>query len=453
MRDAFRRFVSFGAPVAVGAAVLFAVVQSRAPAERAEITERARAVRVLTVEPTAFVPSVTGYGTVSPPREWDAVAQVAGRVDYVHPELRPGELLPSGVEVIRISPVDYELAVREAVANLESAKTQLSELEVQTDNSEKSLEIERRSLELIRDDVERKRNLVARSAVSKATLDEAERSFLSQEAKVLELENSLRLNTVQIAAQKTQIDVNEARLATARLDLERTRIALPFEARVSELDVEETQFVAVGATLAAAYDIRTAEVAAQIPLRQFATFVRLATPEGLKVETALTPTNGSIIRQFGWHSIVRSTGGEPRATWEAEIVRMSETIDATTRTLGAVVSVPDPYRDLRPGVRPPLVKGMFVEVELEGPTLSGQIVVPRSAVTEGRVLVADDENRLRRRDVEVRAIQGDEALITGGLSAGERIVLSDLSPAIEGMLLEPVEMSGDDAAIDQSAEQ
>ncbi|MEO0717934.1 MAG: efflux transporter periplasmic adaptor subunit, partial [Pseudomonadota bacterium] len=89
----------------------------------------------------------------------------------------------------------------------------------------------------------------------------------------------------------------------------------------------------------------------------------------------------------------------------------------------------------------------------EGPTLSGQIVVPRSAVNEGRVLVADDENRLRRRDVEVRAIQGDEALITGGLSAGERIVLSDLSPAIEGMLLEPVEMSGDDAAIDQSAEQ
>lgn len=434
------RLLSFGAPVAIGAAILLIIVQNRAPAERAEVAERVRAVRVLTVEPTAFSPYVVGYGAVTPPREWDAVAQVAGRVEYVHPNLRSGELLPEGVEVIRISPAQYDLAVREALANLASAQAQLAELQVQTANFEKSLELERRSLDLIRADVARKRNLVARAAASQATLDEAERSFLSQEAKILELENSIRLNAVQISAQETQIDVYDARLATARLDLERTRIALPFAARVSVMDVEATQFVAVGATLASAYDIGAAEITAQIPLPQFAAFTRLATPEGVQLESALTAENTSIFQQFGWRAIVRSTGAVSQATWEAQIIRMSETVDAATRTLGAVVSVADPYRDLQPGVRPPLVKGMFVEVELQGPTLPDQIVVPRAAVTDNRVLIADEENRLRPRTVQVRAMQGDVALISSGLAAGDRVVLTDVSPAINGMLLETVDV-------------
>ena len=88
-------------------------------------------------------------------------------------------------------------------------------------------------------------------------------------------------------------------------------------------------------------------------------------------------------------------------------------------------------------MRPPLVKGMFVEVEISGRPTTDRIVIPRSAVHEGRVYTVDKDNRLRIRPVEVLAEQGGEAVIESGLEMGERVVLSDLSPAIDGMLLKP----------------
>ena len=62
-------------------------------------------------------------------------------------------------------------------------------------------------------------------------------------------------------------------------------------------------------------------------------------------------------------------------------------------------------------------------------------MLPRSAVRGGVVLVADQENRLRRRKVELLFSQGSTSVIASGLSAGERVVVSDLVPAVEGMLL------------------
>jgi hypothetical protein len=50
--------------------------------------------------------------------------------------------------------------------------------------------------------------------------------------------------------------------------------------------------------------------------------------------------------------------------------------------------------------------------------------------------VADDDNRLQRRPVEVLFSQGSVSVIAEGLEAGERVVVSDLLPAVEGMLLQ-----------------
>jgi hypothetical protein len=80
---------------------------------------------------------------------------------------------------------------------------------------------------------------------------------------------------------------------------------------------------------------------------------------------------------------------------------------------------------------------MFVEVELRGRPYPDRIVVPRASIRAGRVYVAGVENRLVIRPVAVEFVQGEEAILASGLDAGERLVVSDLIPAIEGMLLAP----------------
>jgi multidrug efflux pump subunit AcrA (membrane-fusion protein) len=116
---------------------------------------------------------------------------------------------------------------------------------------------------------------------------------------------------------------------------------------------------------------------------------------------------------------------------------MSEIVDPSTRTVGVIVEVDRPYDRVVPGQVPPLVKSMFVEVELHGRATAPLAVIPRAALRAGRVYVVDEAQRLEARPVEVAFLQGDVAVIASGLAAGEHVVVSDLVPAIEGMRLVP----------------
>jgi multidrug efflux pump subunit AcrA (membrane-fusion protein) len=104
--------------------------------------------------------------------------------------------------------------------------------------------------------------------------------------------------------------------------------------------------------------------------------------------------------------------------------------------MGVVVAVDNPFDKVIPGYKPPLSKGMFVKVIMKTHRSAQRIVVPRSAVRGGSVFVVDEENRLRRRNVKVLFSQLDISVIEEGLEPGERIVVSDLIPAVDGMLLQ-----------------
>ncbi|MEE9281799.1 MAG: efflux transporter periplasmic adaptor subunit, partial [Myxococcota bacterium] len=84
--------------------------------------------------------------------------------------------------------------------------------------------------------------------------------------------------------------------------------------------------------------------------------------------------------------------------------------------------------------RPPLSIGLFVEAEILGARLERAVVLPRSALRSGnQVLVVDSDSRLRYRPVEVVRRAGDEAVIGAGLEAGDRVCLSPLEAAFDGM--------------------
>ena len=117
---------------------------------------------------------------------------------------------------------------------------------------------------------------------------------------------------------------------------------------------------------------------------------------------------------------------------------MRESIDVKTRTLSLVVAVDKPYEKAIPGKRPPLVSGMFTEVELRGTLREGRAVVPRNTLRDGHVFLVSEQNRLVRHPVRVEFSQGDFFCVEDGLEGGERLVVSDPTPAIEGMLVDPV---------------
>ncbi|MEO0810370.1 MAG: hemolysin D [Pseudomonadota bacterium] len=432
-----KSLLAFAIPVGIALAVLVFIISGREPPRQLELVERKTAVRVLTVKPEALSPRLSGYGQVEPSREWNAVAQVAGPIDYLNPDVRPGAILQAGQEIIRISPVEFEIAKRQAEADLEASNAKLQELKAQMENSKASLEIDERSLKLLQVDLDRKTALLKRGSTSQSVVDEAERALLSQQTRVQELKNSIRLSESQIAAQESQIAATETRVETAKLNIDRTRIVLPYNVRIETVAVEPTQYVGVGTAMVTTYGIDSAEVTASISTDAFAGFLELVFPDGKVITGGGDARAREVFRQLGWSATVKFAFNGRTIKWPAKVLRTAETIDPQTRTVGVIVAVDKPYANVAPGRRPPLVKGMFVEVDISGPSLPDQLLIPRSAVrAESRVWIANRDNRLEIRPVKLAATQGNRVVVKDGLKAGERVVLSDIAPAVEGMLLD-----------------
>lgn len=432
------RKLLFFLPVIIAALAVYWAVGQRQPPVTVDPTEQARNVRTITVEPVALVPRVSGFGTVEPANRWDAIVQVAGEIVYVHPDLKRGKILPEGTEIIRISASDYELAIAQANANISQVDAQLAELDLNEQNVRATLEIERQSLEIRERELERRQQLAESGTISATALDQDTRDTLAARKRVQELENTLALIPAQRRALEEQKKLNELERRQAELNLERTRISLPFDARIAEVNAEVTQFAQAGTRLVTADGIATSEVEAQIPIAQFGALARAAMP-GNEPGTAVSVSDiQRIIDSVDFDVRILLNADAITVEWPAEFSRISDTIDLKTRSVGVIVTATDTWKSAVPGERPPLSKGLFVEVELRAEALPDRIVVPRTAVHGGRVYLADQADRLKIVPVEAGLSQRGFVVIQEGLQPGDRVVVSDLRPAIDGMLLRPV---------------
>ncbi len=415
-------------PIAIGIAIFSNLTGNKQPPQQVETPTPPQAVRTLTVPQLDLRPVAEGYGSVQPAKVWSAIAQVSGRVIEMHPRLRDGEIIAAGELLYRIDPVDYELA-------REQLKAELAELEVNQLNTIELLNIEQRNLQLAQRELERLQSLAKQGNISRSSADSAERTMLNSRTAVQNLSNTLAL----IPSQRRVI---EAKLAQAQRDLEHTKIHAPFNLRIASLDMETEQYISSGQKLFEGDGVDRSEVVAQVALSSMRRLFigHRDTPPGQKELTE------GLVNYAALQPTIEMDLGGITARWEAEFVRFSDSIDSETRTIGVVVALDKPYEQVIPGQRPPLSKGMFVKVALQGRIQPQQIVIPRSAVRGGKVYLLNSNNQLQIRPVEIRYSQGNLSVIKSGINAGDTLVLSDLIPAVEGM---PVRPKHDDSAAQQ----
>jgi RND family efflux transporter MFP subunit len=337
-------------------------------------------VRVVVVAVESIRLDVSTHGTVAPRTETDLIPEVSGPVVVVSPNLVSGGFFLQGDVLLEIDPRDYAAAVVRAGA-----------VETRT----------RSELVRARKDLARRRSLHERGAASDSQVDDA-------------------VNAEHIA----DASLREARsaLEQAERDLERTRVAAPFDGRVRDQHVGVGQFVNRGSAVARLYATDYVEVRLPIADRQLA-FVDL--PLARSFENAPRGPRVTLHANFA--------GGEYQ--WEGVIDRTEGEIDPRTRTITAVARVESPYEVS--GGRPPLAVGLFVRAEIEGREVSEAILLPRSAVSaRNRVWVVDASGTLRERSVDVIRAVEDQVVVRGGLVAGEKVVVSTLEAAVDGMQVE-----------------
>ena len=423
-------------PLAVVAAgVLVAVVLVKAAPEAAtqEPSVPPPLVRVIEVAPRDVALDVTSQGNVEPRTEATLVAQVSGQIVEVAPSFAAGGAFGRGDVLVRIDPADYRLALAQAEARVAQAATALA-----------------------REQAEAR---VAREEWQALQRDGGEGDPPSEP-------DPLVLHEPQLAEARASVASAEAQLEQARLNLERTAVTAPFAGRVRETMADVGQSVTAGAALGRIFATDYAEVELPIPVAELAY---------LDVDLTGAMADGPPV------SLSASLGGA-RHTWPARIVRTAGAIEPSTRMLGLVARVDRPLDPGRrserrdpgdeAGTAAALPMGLFVDATIAGRRAEGVYVLPRAAMREGGrqpepgktaslegtagwVLVAeaadrpsdapgasgeaggdgsgDETTRLRFRRVEVLRLDGDRAIVSGGLAPGERVAISPLDTPVDGM--------------------
>jgi len=359
-----------------GAVTLMATAPKLEPSS---IEPVATTVRVVVVNPRPIQLSVYSQGTVVPNTESELIPEVSGRVIWMSPSLVAGGYFEEDDVLLRLDSGDYKSAVTRSRASLTRAEAEF---------------------EHARFEYRRLKRLENRQLASRS-----------------QMENSLRaLRVAEAAVQDAQ-----AGLEQSNRNLARTAIKAPFNGLVRSEAVDIGQFVSRGSQIATVYASDQAEVRLPIADRQLA-FLNL--PVGHRGELPLNKQP---------HVTLSAEYAGRKLTWEGRIVRTEAQIDTATRMVHVIARVFNADQEV------PLSVGLFVKADIEGLLAQNIIVLPRNALRNGnRVLVVDDENRLRFRTIEPLRLYRGEVLIRSGLEPGERVCISPLQTAVEGMLVNPI---------------
>ena len=334
--------------------------------------------------------TVSSQGTVQPRTTSQLVPEISGPIIEVSSSFAVGGFFEAGDMLLKIDPYDYQQAVITGQSQLAQAKLRLAQEEAEA-------EVARREWAE-----------VGRGAPSALTLREP-----------------------QVADAQAAVAAAQSALDRAIRDLERAEILAPYAGRLQSKEVDVGQFVNKGNPVGRIYAVDSAEI-------------RLPLPDDELAYVDVPMSYRGTQQQSGPSVTLSADFAGRRHNWQGRVARTESEIDAVSRMVHVVAEVDDPYAPGNDPNRPPLAAGMFVEAEIEGRTVEDVVVLPWAALRgQDQVLVVDQEDRLRFRQVGVLRRTRDEILVQTGLLEGERVCISALDTVTEGMAVLVLEATAD----------
>ncbi len=370
-----------------GAFAYFLLVGKPAPEPEPLPIETSPTVDVVVANPQAMALPVKSQGTVRPLRQVNLLSQVSGRVETVSEFFAPGAFFAAGEPLVQLEDEDYRLAIVRTKSQLAAAQQRLAEEEGRASQAKR----EWRDLGTVK-------------------------------------ANDLFLRKPQLTAAAAAVEAAKADLRSAELNLARTAIAVPFNGRVVDKQVDIGQYVAPGTPIATVYATDVAQIRLPLTDRQVAL-----------LDLPFHSSEGSVKSLVEVRLQARFAGREWE--WQGQIVRTDASIDERSRVVYAVAEVQQPFAREAGSQRPPLAPGLFVNATITGKTVADVVQLPRPALrSNGQVMVVESDDRTGVR--EVRILDGDGTSVwVQGLQSGDRVVVHEPVPLAIGMTVKVNELA------------
>ncbi|MEZ9196629.1 efflux RND transporter periplasmic adaptor subunit [Shewanella sp. 10N.286.54.B9] len=340
-------------------------------------------VDVMEVQQQTVSLNLPSYGVVSPKYKTQLVTEVQGRMLNISNKFVAGGVVKKGEELAVIEPSDYEADLMQAQASLAQAKAALEEEQ-------------------------------AKGEVAKNDWKGYDGGIPPE----------LGLRLPQLKQEQANVKFQQAALARAERNLERTIIRAPFDGIIKARNVDLGQYVTLGTNLGELYDTRIAEIRLPLSNNDLAYLESVDNPD---TEVTLSADlAGKVV------------------TWTGKIIRSEGVIDAENRMVYLVAEVKDPYlRSAKIEGLLPLKYGSFVTAIIKGRTVDGIVKLPRHLVRHGKVTLITDASSVEVREVNIVRTDLENVYIKDSLASGERISVTNLSNPEDGQL---VKILGDDSS-------
>jgi multidrug efflux pump subunit AcrA (membrane-fusion protein) len=424
--------------------LLMLYFESRKPKPKQRPPEET--IRTLVVEEVKAEPvriRVSGYGTVKPVNEVEISAEVTGNIVETKPMLEEGIIVKKGELLLKIDPSDYEIALKEAQAEITRLKGEKKIAEQTIEDTKDELVSVKKIYELETKEFERTSLLFSKKVQAQTQLNKAAQTLSSRRKELVSMKSSIRRNEIQIDTINAQLEKAMAQKSQAELNIKRCTISSPFNGRMKKVDLEGNEHVIAGEKLFIIANDKKLELPVSIDAFDASRALDLIEKSHRYSNWFANPKNVKVIIEW--------TENPERCKWLGRIARI-ESFNAETRTIVLALEPVEPLNPEKDSF--PLVAGMFSKATIYGKILKDAVKIPWVAVQFDRdVYVVDQENRLQERKIEIFSSDGEKAIVSSGLKAGDRLVAQRLPRGIvNGMKVKPASAMTDSQPEEQKPE-
>ncbi|EAO9872448.1 multidrug efflux RND transporter periplasmic adaptor subunit AcrA [Salmonella enterica] len=321
---------------------------------------------------------------------------VAYRIAEVRPQVSgiilkrnfvEGSDIEAGVSLYQIDPATYQ-------ATYDSAKGDLAKAQAAANIAELT--------------VKRYQKLLGTQYISKQEYDQA-------------LADAQQATAAVVAA--------KAAVETARINLAYTKVTSPISGRIGKSSVTEGALVQNG---------QASALATVQQLDPIYVDVTQSSNDFLRLKQELA--NGSLKQENGKAKVDLVSSDGIKFPQSGTLEFSDVTVDQTTGSITLRAIFPNPDHTLLPG--------MFVRARLQEGTKPTALLVPQQGVTrtprgDATVLVVGADNKVETRQIVASQAIGDKWLVTDGLKAGDRVVVSGLQKVRPGAQVKVQEITAD----------
>lgn len=337
-------------------------------------------VQILTPEDIQV--TINSTGTTKPLTQTVLNAEVGGEVIYRSKKFSEGSSVLAGEILAKIDDTDLQLQYKSALLQLANAEVQYS-------------------------------LQVAESEVAKEAWDKLGKGKGSD----------LALKKPQLKQTEALMEVAKAQVNSAKKKLNKTEIVAPYAGRIQSSNIDIGTTIVPGQPLGAMYTSSEIEVTLSVKDNdlQF-----LSIPmDGRK----LNPSEQAKVS-------IKSFYKGRNQTWEGKLERVDGVIDPITRMINLIAVFKNDFIETD---KPSLPIGLFVEAQIDGVILKNVFRVPVNAISENNeVFIVDKNNQLQSRSILVLKKYNEFVIAKDNLKAGERLVITKLSTASNGITVNPI---------------